>query len=509
MDYWAEPPRRRDQAVLFGPTLDEWIAPDHPVRLFDEVLRACDWREWEAHYCGTRGRPPIHPRVLASALLWGMSLGVRSSRRLEYACAHGVDYIWLCEGQQIDHSTFCEFRCAFADEVRGLFRQVASVGMRMGLVSLNRIALDGTRVRANASRDRSVPGAEIEARLQALDAEVGEMLRQMEEADREDAGRLGEQAPTGLPAGLREAQARRRALQRALEASAGESRKVPLGDPESRMMPGKDRVQAPHYTPVAAVDAEAGLIVDQEVVAEPVETSQTVESVDRIERSYGRRPQELLADKHHETGQNLSALKERGVRAMMPLKERRDSETNPARRADPTEPVPQERWSELPRRADGQLDRSAFLYQREQDRYICPMGKPLAYWVTRRRRRRERDGPVRSRRYRAEDCNGCPLATECRRGTRQRVVDRDEHEPLREEMERRMEGEAGAEAMAARRHLSETPFAVIKAVMGMRQFLLRGLGKVRAEWTWACTAYNLKRIRTETRRRGLPTVAPP
>ena len=62
-----------------------------------------------------------------------MSRGVRSSRALEYACANSMDYIWLCEGRQIDHSTFCEFRCAFGDELKGLFRQVAGVGMRMQL----------------------------------------------------------------------------------------------------------------------------------------------------------------------------------------------------------------------------------------------------------------------------------------------------------------------------------------------------------------------------------------
>jgi hypothetical protein len=273
------------------------------------------------------------------------------------------------------------------------------------------------------------------------------------------------------------------------------------------MMPGKDGVQAPNYTPIATVDGEAGLIVDQEVVAEPVETSQTIESVDRIERAYGQKPGELLADKHHGTGQNLSVLKERGIRAMMPMQERRDSSGNPAHRSDPTEPVAPERWPELPRRPDGQLDKSAFLYDPSADCYVCPMGRRLTYRMTRRRRRRE--GSVRTRRYRCEDCDGCPLATECRRGTQWRVVNRDEHEPVREETERRMAGEAGAEAMAARRHLSETPFAVIKSVMGMRQFLLRGIGKVRIEWTWACTAYNLKRMTSELGRlsRGLPSPA--
>ena len=318
MGYWAKPTIRRDQGVLFGPTLDDWIGPDHPVRLFDEILRACQWRQWEAHYNGRIGQPPIHPRVVASALLWGMSRGLRSSRMLEYACAHYVDYIWLCEGRQIDHSTFCEFRCAFGDELKGLFGQVAGIGMRMGLMSLNRVALDGTRVRANASKERCLSGEQIRERLGALDREVEAILREMEDADCQDEARLGPEGPTHLPDELKDVRARGEALKQALEVAQDQGRKVPLADPDSRLMPGKDGVQAPHYTPVATVDAEAGLIVDQEVVAEPLETSQTVASVDRIEQRYGQKPGELLADKHHGTGQNLAALKERGVRAMMP-----------------------------------------------------------------------------------------------------------------------------------------------------------------------------------------------
>ena len=113
MDYWAKAPRGRDQMVLFSPTLDDVIDEAHPVRLLDEILAACDWREWEAQYNGHRGQPPIRPRVVASVLLFGLTRGLRSSRLLEYLCTHNVDFMWLVEGRSIDHSTFCEFRTQF------------------------------------------------------------------------------------------------------------------------------------------------------------------------------------------------------------------------------------------------------------------------------------------------------------------------------------------------------------------------------------------------------------
>jgi Transposase domain (DUF772) len=93
MDYWAKAPIDRNQIALFSPTLDSWIPEDHPVRLFDEILSRLDWSSWESHYDGCVGQPPIHPRVLAGVILYGMSQGIRSRRSLERACANSLDLV--------------------------------------------------------------------------------------------------------------------------------------------------------------------------------------------------------------------------------------------------------------------------------------------------------------------------------------------------------------------------------------------------------------------------------
>ena len=95
MNYWAKAPMDRNQMALFSPTLDSWIPADHPVRLFDEILSRLDWSSWESHYFGCVGQPPIHPRILASVILYGMSIGMRSSRSFERACANSIDFLWL------------------------------------------------------------------------------------------------------------------------------------------------------------------------------------------------------------------------------------------------------------------------------------------------------------------------------------------------------------------------------------------------------------------------------
>src|SRR4051794_20488842 len=102
LDYWAEAPMLRQQMALFAPTLDAMISPDDPVRL--------DWSAWEAEYDGKRGQPPIHPRIVAAAMLYGLCRGVRSTRKLQEACCYRLDFLWLVEGRQIDHTTFAKFR---------------------------------------------------------------------------------------------------------------------------------------------------------------------------------------------------------------------------------------------------------------------------------------------------------------------------------------------------------------------------------------------------------------
>jgi transposase len=183
VDYWAEAPRRRQQMTLFAPKLDDHIGPDHPVRLFDELLGSMDWSAWEAEYHGRRGQPPIHPRVLAGAILYGLSRRLRSTRELQDACVHRLDFIWLVEGRQIDYSTFAKFRTRFGQPLKELFRAIGRVALNLGLIRLCEVAFDGTRIKANnsryntgtaASRRRMPLGAQSAAGLRPLKCGAGD-----------------------------------------------------------------------------------------------------------------------------------------------------------------------------------------------------------------------------------------------------------------------------------------------------------------------------------------------
>ena len=132
MDYWAQAPQSRVQMVLFAERLDEVLAVGHPVRFLDEILSRIDWSVWEAGYDLKRGQPPIHPRVLASVILYGLLTRIRSSRMLEEALSVRLDFRWLAEGRTIDHTTLSTFRKKHPEALKNLFVQIGLVARELG-----------------------------------------------------------------------------------------------------------------------------------------------------------------------------------------------------------------------------------------------------------------------------------------------------------------------------------------------------------------------------------------
>jgi transposase len=539
MDYWDRPPLNRNQAQLFSPTLDAAIPQDHPVRLFDEILSQLDWQTWEARYPHSVGRPPIPPKVTASVILYGLSVGVRSSRRLEEACIVRNDFIWLAEGRQIDHSTICGFRTMFAKELKDTFRQVGRLAMTLGLMRLNRIGLDGTRERANSSRHATATAKTLQERLSSLDAQIDAAFAQAEAEDRQDNDLFGDLTPNKLPPELSELKRRQERLRQALDKAktmdakrqgakgkaakadedtpddppsgqaADDSKnkprpaKVPVADPDSAVMPNKDGGHAPNYTPILTMD-DGGYIADAEVDNRPTEGQSTVAAVERVEQTFGQRPKEVVADGAYADGRELAGLETLGVQAYVPVSlAEGDGSDNPAVRPDATRPVPQESWDRLPRDKKGKhqptLARAAFVYDEPNDCFWCPMGRKLE-----RRDRlncRRADGEtVLTYRYQCVGCEGCPLSSACRQGNSPRQIQVDEHEPVRRRVAAATKSTAGQAAYKRRSWICETPFAFIKQWMNFRQFLLRGLEKVRTEWLWASTAYNLRKLAGDVRR---------
>lgn len=501
--YWAQ--QLLGRARVLG-SLESLITEGDQVRVFEEVLDGVDWAPWEAKYKRTGlGQPAIHPRHVAAAILYGLYRGIRSSRKLEEACAYRLDFMWLVEDRRIDHTTFAKFRTKFHGPLKDLFVQIGATAMNMALVSLGVVAFDGTRVKANNSRFKTRTAKTLEEKLQALDQLFEELTAKLAatDAEQEDLG-----SPRQLPPELADMERRRERVREALERAkaADEARRkqgvnpeknpaqVPTTDVVSRVMPNKEGGYAPNYTPTATTDGLAGFIVDCDVLAEVNEGPGAAAAVDRIEENFGKRPEKLLTDAGNNSGQIMEEMEQRGVEFYAPAVSNEPQEGNPARRDDPTQAVPESQWSDLPRNQQGQLNKSCFVYDAEKDQYYCPQGRTMPFEKTKPEERGGRKVTVRV--YRCSDCAGCALAEKCLSPTSKhgRTITRDPYEEVRERTAARMASESGRRLYNQRPRIAETTFGILKAVMGLRQFLLRGLEKVKTEWRWAATAFNIAKL---------------
>lgn len=500
---WAEAPIVREQILLFCPTLDGRIPDDHEVRLLDETLRTLDWSDWEAKFERLRGRPPIHPRILASIWLYGLSQKIKTSRPLERACTHNIDFIWLAEGREPDHSTLATFFTQFKKPLKKLFKQVVRYAMCMGVARLGEIAFDGTRIKASNGRYNTLTGKSLTERIAVVEQEIDALIQQAADAQAgvADADANGP-GTTKLPDGLKSLEDRKAKLQEALKRAdeLDEARRkdglktpaqVPMNDLESRVMPNKEGGFAPNYTPTALTDGQCGIILDADVCETVNETRKALPAIDAATEMCGELPEDFLADSAMSTGPVLTGLEERGITGYVPTASSEPLPGSPVLRDDLSLPVLQEHWANLPKNNQGQLDRSNFVYDPEQDAYRCPMGRALLYSD-----REFRDG-AESRRYRCESCEGCPLAKACLKpGSKSgvRTIRRDSYADVRNRMAARMQAEESKQKFNRRSWVAETPFGYLKGVLGLRQFRRVGLEKVKTEWLWACLSLNVKKV---------------
>jgi len=441
-------PIDRDTGFLLPPSVDEWLPERHLARFVVEVIEGLDLRAMIGSYRGS-GEAAYHPRLLLGILVYGYATGVFSSRKLERATYDSVAFRFIAANQHPDHDTIAAFRRRFLPQIERLFVQVLLLARELGVLQLGTVALDGTRIHANASRHSALShehAGKIEAQLRA---EVTELLAKAEAADRADLPdglsipeelarrerRLAEiaRARAVIEARARERHARERAeyeakmAARAAKAAAtgrkprgkppvppvegpGPADQVNLTDAESRIMPVPGGGFGQCYNAQACVAAGCLLVVATDVV-------QAANDKRQIEPMLGKlaalppelgRVGTLLADTGYFSEANVQACAAAGIDPLLAMG--RQPHHPPLAERFTTDPPPPEQPTPL------------------------------------------------------------------------------------EAMAHRLRTREGKALYASRKHTPEPVFGIIKSALGFRQFLLRGLDKVRGEWNLVTMAYNLKRL---------------
>jgi hypothetical protein len=436
---------------------------------------------------------------------------IRSSRQLEAASYNRIDVIWLLSGQHPDHSTISGFVKAHGKRLRGLFRDVLQVALRAGLVKLDHVAIDGTKIEADASRGSVRSEASLAKEFGALDEKISALEAEWSSNEARESNLFGEEVPWAPGGSASDGRAlgalagRRKRLEEALasiarrrEASVEGPAPKAIGsatDPDSRVMRDKEGRRKPNYNAQSAVDSARGVIVAGDVNDEPEDSGQLAVMVSQVEANCGGIPGEVSADSGYSTGPGLAALESGGVRGYVAAGGEPSYPTTSASRAlaavQSGGALRDGQGDDLPRDGQGRMTKACFRYDAEADVYRCPMGQALRFVRTSGVRRRW--GTARRRQYGGcGACGSCPRVSMCCKDPgKGRIINRDQYEPHRERMRARMETEVGRERYGLRRQTVEPRFGTLKTTFGLRRFLRRGLDGVRTEYVTACTALNI------------------
>ena len=306
-----------EQDLLLPPSLRDWLPDDHLVYFVSDLVDQLDLSAIVAPYEDEpRGQPPYHPVMLTKVLIYAYCVGVFSSRKIERRLGEDVAFRLLAAGNQPDFRTISDFRKQHLTALRGLFEQVLHLALEAGALTLGRVALDSTKIKANASKHKAMSYGRMPDKMRQLKAEVHELLTQAEAADAEADRRLG---PTrrgdDLPAELQRRDSRLRRIReakRALEArardeaaAAGEPAdgatpadraQYNFTDPESRIMHHKPEGFVQGYNVQVAVEGTLQLIVGEAVTQETNDKQQLAPMIRTITAQAKQSPTQLLAD---------------------------------------------------------------------------------------------------------------------------------------------------------------------------------------------------------------------
>lgn len=340
-----------EQTLLLPPALSDWVPEGHLARFISDVVDELDLSQIEATYEEEeRGYPPYHPVMMVKVLLYGYATGVYSSRKLAARLVDSVAFRYLAAGNEPDFRTLSEFRRRHAEALSGLFMQVLQLCQQAGLVKLGRIAVDGTKIKANASKHKAMSYGRMKTAEKRLEKEVRQLLEQAEATDQEEDRRYGsERQGDELPEELSRRESRLKKIREAkaaLEEKArktGEDGKVPekaqrnFTDPESRIQKTSDGfIQG--YNPQLAVDEKVQVIVAQQVTAGP-DVKEMVSLVEQIEANLGEAPEAILADAGYYSEANDEAMFEKGVDAYIAVGRHKHGDRVPPA---PRGPIPSE-----------------------------------------------------------------------------------------------------------------------------------------------------------------------
>lgn len=396
-------------------------------------------------------------------------MGERSSRVIAHRLRSDIAYMYLSAMQQPDFRTVNRFRKDNID-IKGLFIQIVRLCVEMGMVCVGTIAIDGTKLKANASYRKTKKASDLEEEIAEINRQIETILIESEETDKKEDEIMGEDSSIyEISSELKDRQELRERLQRAKErVSEKKAKEINLTDEEATTMLHKGYRPEPSYNGQIAVEERSGVIVAATLTNNPADYEALTELIEETETNTGDSPLEVVADSGFSSYENLEYLEEKEIEGYIP-----DQKTESIRKGTYKHP---------------EFHKGRFKYNEADDTYTCPMGKTLTY-----KGLLKREGNPDIRIYRCNDCHGCERKGECTKAE-YRTISFDPREHLMQKMRTRLDTKEGKRKYRKRKYIVEPVFGDIKYNRNMRGVLLRGKLKAKGEFLIMCIAHNLKKI---------------
>ena len=455
----------REQMHLLPKSIEEYVAPDAPVRAYDAFVEALDFNELGIEINSFKvGNSAYHPKSMLKLLLYGYSYGVRSSRKLEQETHNNLTFIWLMGGMKPDFKTIAEFRRNHKRALTKVLKQCARVCIRLNLIAGNILFADGTKIRANAGRNQTFSKDWYEGQLEEVDQRIEKLLEQCEAQDESEEGM---ESFVSMDKNLSQEKRLKQQIQTALKEieSSGKS-KVNMTDPEASIM---HSIQGSHtsYNVQAVVDDKHGLLVNAEPVKDSNDSNQFARQIDAANKVLDKPCSTACADAGYADTDELEKIDSKGIKVIVPSQR------------------------QALRKEENPLSKSHFTYDRDLDCYICPQGHRLNYRSTYRKNGK--------RTYKIENphlCRSCPHYGQCTKSKEGRKLVRLGKERVKQRLEAQYQESASQEIYARRKEKVEHPFGHIKRNLKVTAFLMRGLKGVHAEVSLLSTCFNIARMIT-------------
>lgn len=470
----------RDQTCLLPPRIEDYVAPDNPVRAIESFVCALDLAKLGFRHAGRgaeeMGQPPYDPADLLKLYLYGYINQIRSSRRLEREAGRNLELIWLLKNLRPGYRTIANFRKENWKALKAVNRSFVLLARELGLVGGALVAIDGALFHGDASKGSIFTRRKLAEQIAKLDQEIEAYGKSLEDNDAAEAkkprtDRADDDSGGGdggdIGAKVAALMAKRSRAQADLDRlNEGDQRQLSKTDSDARLLSKGDQTIA-GYNVQTAVDDKHQLIVASEVINRS-DAGHLHALAKAAKDMLEAETLQVVADAGYYSSADLKACEDDGICAYVP---------------------PSEGNGMLEKQ--GRFSRKDFSYEVSADAYRCPAGELLH---PAKKRWQNLSGRVEVRYLsRKAICDTCQSRANCLApNATQRIINRWEHEDVLERHRARMQG--ADDLMRRRFAIVEHPFGTIKCRAGYRHFLVRGFDKVRGEWSLMALCYNFTRV---------------